>query len=221
MKKLHKIVMLASNKALIHLSHNKLITSIEETGVSDTYKSIPQHLYVLSTEPIKEKECFFDKEDNCIMRSVDKQNADSINETRELYDIERYYKIIATTNRELYLLCDGKYAKNECVYLIPNIEQQFIEHFISEYNKGNVLSEVEVEYISKFLGDDYRRGGEPTDVLKVDEHNNITISIPPIKMYSREKVKKLCMDALMHGYNGLPGNLTPVQGMNKWIEEHF
>ena len=38
---------------------------------------------------------------------------------------------------------------------------------------------------------------------------------------SKEEVVKIAMDCIMYGYNGLPNNLTPIQGMNKWIEENL
>ena len=38
---------------------------------------------------------------------------------------------------------------------------------------------------------------------------------------SKEEVVKIAMDCIMYGYNGLPNNLTPIQGMNKWLEENL
>ena len=38
---------------------------------------------------------------------------------------------------------------------------------------------------------------------------------------SKEEVIKIAMDCIMYGYNGLPNNLTPMQGMKKWIEENL
>ena len=39
--------------------------------------------------------------------------------------------------------------------------------------------------------------------------------------WDKEEVVKIAMDCMMYGYNGLPNNLTPMQGMNKWIEENL
>ncbi len=39
--------------------------------------------------------------------------------------------------------------------------------------------------------------------------------------WSREEIVKLCMDAMLYSHMNLPGNLTPIQGMNKWIEENL
>ena len=52
--------------------------------------------------------------------------------------------------------------------------------------------------------------------------NKVSITIKKVKdSYSREEVLKIAMDCMMYGYNGLPNNLTPIQGMNKWIEENL
>jgi hypothetical protein len=227
MTKEHEIILLASDKSFIHLSHNKLITSIEETGVSDLYKSIPQHLYVISNEFIKEKEYFFDKKDNCIYRSVDEQNANSINETRELYDIERYYKIIATTNDKISINLgkekhvaptnsnyDQIYTRL-CPY--PKPSQEFIEHFISQYNKGNVLSKVEVEY-----GYNEERIVNNKDIgdysLVINSDNTINISIPSTKIYTSEEVKQI-----VHKYReemGIFGNCND-KDCDIWLENNL
>lgn len=39
--------------------------------------------------------------------------------------------------------------------------------------------------------------------------------------WDREEVVKIAMDCMMYGYNGLPNDLTHIQGMNKWIEENL
>ena len=38
---------------------------------------------------------------------------------------------------------------------------------------------------------------------------------------SKKEVVKIAMNCMMYRYNGLPNNLTPMQGMNKWIEENL
>lgn len=190
---------------------NTFFNKLTQTGIEDRnacghaeHMWQPQHLYVISNEPIKEKEYFFDKEDNCIYRSVDKQNANSINETRELYDIERYYKIIATTNDKISInLGKEKYVAPTnsnydqiytrlCPY--PKPSQEFIEYFITQYNKGNVLSKVEVEYdeIKTTNGSSKQELEDNLVVsyrLKINNDNTINISIPSTKMYDIEDRK--------------------------------
>lgn len=205
MTKEHEIILLASDKA-----ENCLISHFNKLWYSKGYLTQEYlqsqnkssfHLYVLSNEPIKEKEYFFDKEDNCIYRSVDEQNANSINETRELYDIERYYKIIATTNDKISInLGKEKYVAPTnsnydqiytrlCPY--PKPSQEFIEHFIAQYNKGNIIKTVEIEY-EEILGDEGIIAiafGVNDYKLKINNNNTINISIPSTKMYDIEDRK--------------------------------
>ena len=54
-------------------------------------------------------------------------------------------KIEATTNISLHINCDGHCAKNECVCLLPQIPQSFIESYIKAYNEGNPILTVDVE----------------------------------------------------------------------------
>ena len=59
---------------------------------------------------------------------------------------------------------------------------------------------------------------------KIDEKASRTTAemMEKFKDYkSKEEVVKIAMDCMMYGYNGLPNNLTPIQGMNKWIEENL
>ena len=87
------------------------------------------------------------------------------------------------------ILLEDKKNKNDD-FIYPKLPQSFIETFVSEYNKGNVIKKVLVEYIEDYtseiqeLGSDYK----PDLTLKVNQDN--TISIKPIeeRKYSREEV---------------------------------
>ena len=66
-------------------------------------------------------------------------------------------KIIATTDKSLQFNCDGKCAKYECVCLFPQPSDTFIIKYVEEYNKGNIITKVLVEYeeYDNELGCDY------------------------------------------------------------------
>ena len=67
---------------------------------------------------------------------------------------------------------------------LPQPSQQFIEKYIEEYNKGNVITEVLVEYV--YLLDD--RTVLPYWNLKVNTKDN-TITIKKLKeIYTKEEV---------------------------------
>ena len=54
---------------------------------------------------------------------------------------------------------------------------------------------------------------------KAEQINNKNEKFKDYK--SKEEVVKIAIDCMMYAYNGLPNNLTPMQGMNKWIEENL
>lgn len=96
--------------------------------LSKRFEESYQNLYILSEEPIKENDWVIDKKDNILFLS-------GINTDNQLH-----WKVIGTTNTSLNL---------------PNIPQDFINHYISEYNKGNIIEEVEVEYEENYKTSSY------------------------------------------------------------------
>lgn len=221
-----KVVLLATNqKSKIHLSHNKLIDSVEETGVSELYKSTPHHLYIIDDSEIKHGDYIFDKEDNCILRTIDKQNADSINDVKEIYDVERYYKVIATTD----ILPDYKAGIKVEIFL-PQPSPQFIDKYIECFNKSEIITDILVEYE---IGDDDRGiidiAFNEFSKLKIDKNNFITIK--PIKnSWSREEVINLLKWCGKNTYHNSQ-NLRPHWDnnrlgdeediLNKWISNNL
>lgn len=139
-----------------------------------------QHIYILSNENIKEGDWYMVTD---FTKPEDIRQA-----TKYLTPEERrhngYKKIIATTdgslgNMILYLKV-GKAMKGNWKSL-PKPSDSFIKKYIEEYNKGNVITKVLVEYVDNgeedWIGDDYN--GEPfwnTELeIKVDSSNQITI----------------------------------------------
>jgi hypothetical protein len=101
-----------------------------------------QHLYILSNDEIKEGDWYID--DTFTIRQ-------SVTSDKEYWSVRTdYKKVIATTDSSLQFAIDKSPYPME-IHLLPQIPQQFIEYFISEYNKNNVISKVlvEVEHSSK------------------------------------------------------------------------
>ena len=155
MKTTANVWLLPTEKSLLHVSNNKLIESIESTKASDLYKSTPHHLYInipqsdLDISKIKEGDWVYLKTiDKCgqIGRySFDKKyNTHNLTTIDGIHypfsSIEYFKKIIATTDESLVLRNNTAFAS-----LLPSIPQSFIEHYITEFNKGNVTKQVEVE----------------------------------------------------------------------------
>ena len=96
-------------------------------------------------------------------------------------------------------------------YLKPS--DSFISKYIEEYNKGNQITDVLVEY--KWNGG---RAGDYKMIPKIDSDNTITIK--KVKdSYSREEVINLLYkynDGIIDRYSQLTN-----KDLNKWIKENL
>ena len=175
--------------------------------IREFYNSVSkslQHLYITSDEEIKEGDWYIF---NVGYASGVKQ--------ADLDDIENIHleidpkKIIATTDTSLEL---------------PQPSQQFIEKYIEEYNKGNIITEVLIEVEEyEFKQTEWFQEAPYTHKykewrLKLDSQNQITIR--KIKdSWNREEVIDLCRSAYLYGEQGA---LKLHNGIFKeWIEENL
>ena len=140
---------------------NKLSVSKNwSTGVLDHYE--PQHLYFTSDEEIKEGDWILD--------TITGRIAQNINTCIKKFN-DAIKKIIASTDTSLGL---------------PQPSTAFIEKYISECNKGNIIERVMVEYLKIHVGwepdysfeDEGIEGSKETYqfIPKVSKDNTITIS---------------------------------------------
>jgi hypothetical protein len=120
---------------------------------------IPQHLYIISDDIKKDGDLCLD-EIRCNSLPENKNNQVSpFVEWQTTNNCGGSRKIIATTDPSLKL---------------PQIPKSFIEYFIAEWNKGNKIDKVDVEYKSGRLRS-YGRGFTPSSILI--NNNTITINI--------------------------------------------
>lgn len=197
MKKLAQVVMLSTNeKASLKLGQNRLL--VNNTFGYDSHFT-NQHLYILSDEEIKEG-------DWCYGMDGIFQYKGKIN----LPDIELPKKIIATTNKSIIL--PDRFPS--FIYL-PQPSQSFIEKFVEEYNKGNVITEVMVEYEWGKTGKKVREVEVFDDVLKINPDNTINISMPK-DSWSREEVIEL-----IQKYSKECTGWSWFETDEKWIEENL
>ena len=122
-----------------------------------------------------------------------------------IYIVPKYHnKIIATTDTSLGL---------------PQLPQQFIYDYIAEYNKGNVITEVTVEYKTEeyCLPMPNIHVKQYREILKINSDS--TINIKPIKnTWNREEVVEL-----INKFNNIMSDdqqLTQF-GLDKWLEENL
>lgn len=245
-----KVVMLESKKYsdISKTRHNRLYH--QQTHFDDNINYY--HLYIISDEEIKTK-------DWIIMIDL-ANNADLITQCTgidtftpklthkecsgylELYQPKgQYKKIIAITNQSLELENKLPNLGNKTVtgsgrtiQSLPQLSQQFIKKYIKEYNKGNQIVDVLVEYELEFKEPIFtdippKRTDTPfpNDIPKLKIDKNNTITIKKVKdSWSKEEVTEFAIK-----YGNAISKHTGVDNdgktcyctldKNKWIKENL
>ena len=191
MEKKCKVVMLTTNeKAHLWFTGGASILMYAKTPVNSPSA---QHLYILSDDEIKEGDWVFNTlhTNECIHQIEP-------NKTSVEYHTERkqYNKIIATTNNTLHVITENADGLgNDLHQPIPSIPQSFIDRYVSEYNKGNKIEEVMVEY-EQVNQNDPMEYEHPIPKLNPDN----TINIKTIKdSWTREEVIELMSKSFDRG----------------------
>lgn len=160
----------------------------------------PIHLNIISNEEIKEGDWCYDELRICLWRKTKEITCNG----------EIYHKIIATTDKSLGL---------------PQPSQSFIQKYVSEYNKGNIITEMMIEYEnSKPYSTSGKEFGSKEFIeanlqVKVDKDNTITIK--KVKdSWSREEVMVLLNKCWIQATKKTIEPLTE-SGFSKWIEEYL
>lgn len=206
------VVMLPTEKAMIFKQLGTLFLSkFNESILGDTHS--PQHLYILSDEKIKEGDWYYNSDYKTIRQCVeiDKefiQNALFFEKGSTIFDYSKdCKKIIATTDAELEIKIRENYPNGVFkgvthLYKFPQPSQAFIEKYIAEYNKGNIITDVMVEYEEyPIIGTTKTIGGndEIGYKLKTDSKDN-TITIRKFHPIALEKSVK---EEILHLYDDI------------------
>jgi len=160
-----------------------------------THKN-PQELYILSNEKIKEGDWYLLIPENHIKQA---QKDLPVN-------LREWKKVIATSDSSLKIIDHNNTWDNSNDKKLSQIPQQFIEHYINEYNKGNVISKVFVEVVDNgeedWVGDDYN--GEPfwneKWEIKLNQNNEISILTEEINLTTqivREAMRIVSKDIIL------------------------
>jgi hypothetical protein len=112
------------------------------------HQAVNQHIYFLSNEKLKESDYAYDKILNLIFQTDKFTDLEYINQI-----CENIRKVEATTDSSLTKISGkipscSQFTLEEIIdanKTIPQIPQQFTKHFITEYNKGNVITKVKVK----------------------------------------------------------------------------
>lgn len=243
MKKKHELIMLpikSEGRSNIIKYSNTLIAL---QGFYSTLKNSdescrPQHLYILSGDKIKTKDWFIDTVGSS--RQATKLDEDYIG----------YRKIIATTDSTLMQtkchLCYGTGfirldVSKSCKHchgsgfemnnhsFIPQIPKSFVKHYIAEYNKGKMITEVEVEYENKVP---YSTSGKEFGAkefaianmgLKINQDNVINISVGEEKLYTKKDMLSFAKKywEFMYDINQNLGGAFQDTAEETWIKENL
>ena len=214
---------------------NKLKIHIKDMMCPGKQES--QHLYIISDEEIKEGDWVSD--DIEIIQASSK-----LVKAQTLINRREWKKIIATTDKSLSINMYDINGVREVNFdiTLPQPSRQFIEKYIEEYNKGNIITEVLVEVIlDEWKSNDFRpvifhnidrllelgynpkcnftfkKGG-----LKLDSQNQVTIRKQK-DSWSREEVVALCKSAYNTGFKQFRQiqKEQPTISFEEWIEENL
>jgi len=176
---------------------------------SDTLHPIFYHLYITSDEEIEQGDYWIyinPKEWDLPQESIVKNNLPK-EWFEKLWDRCNYKKIIATTDPL------GKYIGVQ----LPQVPQFFISHYIGEYNKGNKIKKVEVEYEYNWKTNIDFDLIDSTKELIIKLNSDNTINIKSIKNWTREEV----INKLEDFRNELAYNRISRTEFDKWIKENL
>ena len=208
-----KIIMLPTNQKTKYLM---VYSDVEKTkgklilnGLkNDEYKEY-QNIYIISDDKIKGSDYCYSYKTNKIVKST----CDVSREANK--NIGFWKKVIATTDKSL-----SQTNRTE----IPQPSEQFIQKYIEEYNRGNIITDVLVEYLENYTLEYYesaienKRLAQKTNIketLKVNPKDN-TITIKKAKdSYTKEEVENLIYTAMKDRC------YTTIAEWKKWLEENL
>ena len=226
-----KVVMLPAKRMLdayktpiteVYEDEGKLYLNKKEIGELITELGSPQHLYIISDDEIKENDYCLNLETNTVFK-MHKHGLPTSNRNK---------KIVATTDTSLnYIEHDDTVPYPKGVQIrLPQPSQQFITEYIEEYNKGNIIADVLVEY--KRVFETVAKGmiGHPEDdiswwneKLKINPNDN-TITIKKLKdSWNREEyaadVKRLCN--LLYFSSNRDVDFNTKEELDNWIDQNL
>lgn len=222
MKKKCQVVMLSINKRSdLLLSDNKIFECDNSfTGLNTKlipYRESYQHLYILSDDEIKEGDWFIANQGvfqclEIVGGDYPYKISNQYNKGEIQYKSKHWFgnKIIATTDK--YIMYHDKTPIGENVNglykILPQPSPSFIQKYIEEWNKGNKIKQVNVEYVLSGKIVDINHFNVEY-IPKVDKNNQIFIT--KVKdSWSREEVIEL--------FHKLIPDTTRI---DQWIEENL
>lgn len=190
MEKKIQVVLLAiekESKLLLNEDYLEILQNLLKDK-PDTKRCKRVHLYFLSNEEVKQGDWFIVDGTSYIGKCVGFKNGNPIDENAEHCDC---FEIIASTDESLEL---------------PKPSDEFISQYVDNYNKGNIITEVMVEYENCMISDNISYFGN----IKLSSNNEIIIK-PVVETW----------DDIIWNYNKSLrlGKLNPSLG--DWLKENY
>jgi len=171
-KKLQLVMLPTNEKAQIIQKENNLLEYYKcSQRLYREYEG--RNLYFLSDEEIKEGDWVFHKASNEVIQYP-----------KGGFPNSHSKKIIATTDKSIQALKFQGTPLEDFSKIIKGIKAQpsesFIEYYVSEYNKGNIITEVMVEYEAR---NDFKDINDALNgnAYKIKVNSDNTINIKPIR----------------------------------------
>lgn len=208
-----KVVMLPTNKKatseiLLGVVPNLAVKTKEVLDdVSDwMLHGKPQHLYFISDDKIRvDGDWYY----NTITNAVFKMKY------LTAYNPDQDKKIIATTDTSLLIPFD------DVTIGLPQPSQQFITKFIEEYNKGNIITDVMVEYNEYNRSTTWEYDEPEISEVKVNPKDN-TVTIKKIKdNWNREEFITILNKFGSDVYSDYTKNKTMENFTNDWVYKNL
>lgn len=201
----------------------------DSNGIVKT-KDKTGNLYVVSDDEIKEGDwyCHYNSrtKEYSIFKADDKfydgNNPNIIDKRGFVYEYWNK-KIIATTDSSLSVESKLPLSEGKTWVKLPQPSQSFIKEFVREYNKGNIITDVLVEYEEKSKFSDFPINSKHQELvykLKVNSKDN-TIIIKKVKdSFTRDEVVDL-LKKYRNYFHEYPSAMTSIVRMDKWIEKNL
>jgi len=215
---LGSILLVPDNKYQEHLK-GWLKINRDNSGMQFT-KITPQHLYICSTDEIKEGDWYYSKAIDSIFQAITFPLA-----------MKDALKIIATTDSSLYIQGDKMEIKQPKGFSqfyskqLPSVSDSFIQAFIKAYNEGKPIVDVMVEYEQDIITKRVLVDHNPADQfvridLTLKLRNNEVIITKVKDSWSREEleymVNNYALDVLIAKNSGFS-----IPYYIDWINKHI
>lgn len=203
-----------SDICLSNGNHLQYLNDNSSKNINNHFEGVYQNLYIISLdEEIKEGEWYLTTNFHSgnleiVMKSNTSFSKDEVGNFR--------FKILAATDRNLKVK-EYQIAKYVTAEYLSQITQQFVEKWIAEYNRGNVLEDLQVEYEDKLHYENTIYKSSNKQTLKISKDNFLSIRKKENKLYTEEDVEYILIEYARSDY---ARNSRPIKFFTDYKRRH-